>query len=55
MILLLDLVFISKTSNPVADQGPEETQTKSSQQEPTLYISETTGSNRSDITIDIEH
>ena len=39
---------------PVTDQEPEEAQTKSSEQEPTPFIFETTGSNRNDITTDIE-
>ena len=39
---------------PVTDQESEETQTKSSQQEPIPFISETTGSNNNDITTDIE-
>ena len=32
-------------NKPETDQETEETQTKSSQQEPTPFISETTGSN----------
>ena len=39
---------------PVTDQESEETQTKSSHQELTPFISETTGSNNNDITTDIE-
>ena len=54
MTLLLDLAFIPKAHKEVADQEPEETQTMSSQQELTPFISETTGSNRNDITTDIE-
>ena len=54
MTLLLDLAFRPKARKPVTDQEPEGTHTKSSQQEPTSFISETTGSNRNDITIDIE-
>ena len=41
-------------NKPVTDQEPEETQTKSSQEEPTPFISKTTGNNRNDITTDIE-
>ena len=52
--MLLDLAFISKARKPVTHQEPEGTSTKSSQQELTSFISETTGSNRNDITIDIE-
>ena len=50
MTLLLDLAFRPKARKPVTDQEPEGTPTKSSQQEPTPFISETTGSNRNDIT-----
>ena len=49
MTLLLGLAFIPKTRKPVTDQGLEETQTKSSQQEPIPLISETTGSNNNDV------
>ena len=42
MTLLLDLAFISRTSKPVTDEGPEETQIKSSQEE---SKHETTGNN----------
>ena len=54
MTLLLDLAFTSTVNKPVTDQESEETQTKSSQQELTPFISETTGSNNNDITTDIE-
>ena len=46
MSLLLDLVFIPKAHKPVTDQEPEDTQTKSNQQESTPFISETTGSKK---------
>ena len=52
--MLLDLAFTSPVHKPVTDQEPEETQTKSSQQELTPFISETTGSNNNNITTDIE-
>ena len=39
---------------PVTDQEPEETQTKSSKEEPTPFISENAGSNNNNITTDIE-
>ena len=48
-VLLLDLAFISKFRKPVTDQEQEGTPTKSTQQEPTSFISETTGSNRNDM------
>ena len=38
----------------MADHELEETNTKSSKQEPTPFISETTGINRNDIATDIE-
>ena len=46
MTLLLGLAIISKVCNAVTNQEPEETQTKSSQQEPIPFISETIGSIR---------
>ena len=39
---------------PVTDQEPEETQTKSSQKEPTPFLNENTGSNNNNITNDME-
>ena len=54
MTLLLDLAFTSTVNKPVTDQEPDETSTNSSQQEPTPFISETTGSNNNNITTDIE-
>ena len=52
MTLLLDLAFIPKVHKPVTDQESEETHIVSSLEELTLFISETTGSNRSDVTTD---
>ena len=46
MTLLLGIAIISKVRKAVTNQEPEETQTKSSQQEPIPFISETIGSNR---------
>ena len=54
MILLLDLAFISVVHRSVIDQESEETQTKSCQQEPIPFISQSTGNNGNNITTDID-